>query len=152
MDFYTQYEFNLYEIPLPVELQTLLSKQTQQNITDKFHTQLGTGGLELISVVAHKLTDGHRITIHNDFIGSEESHRFVIHFTPLWTEVNGGYLMVFGSSKVDEVKEIFAPLNNFGFGFEISNKSYHAVSTVRNFNRYTLVYTFRRPHESGLNS
>ena len=42
-----------------------------------------------------------------------------------------------------DLTKVFAPVMNFGFGFEISNISNHAVSKIYDFCRYTLIYTFK---------
>ncbi|MCD9855776.1 2OG-Fe(II) oxygenase [Epilithonimonas sp. JDS] len=138
-DFYTQYEFSLLNVDIPEELFSLLDPQTINCIKKQFNTN----SLELVGLTVHKLIDGYKMGVHNDFIGKDESHRFLIQINSGWTEDNGGYLMLFNSMNSEDVSKIIMPLNNTGFGFEISPKSYHAVSTVYNFSRYTLVYTFK---------
>jgi Rps23 Pro-64 3,4-dihydroxylase Tpa1-like proline 4-hydroxylase len=144
MDFYEQFEFNLLAVNLPVNLNILTSSSMVNHIIDEFRTRLKVKSLELVGIMAHKLTDGQRIAIHNDFINGEETHRLVMHFNPTWTERNGGYLMLFNSTNAEDVSKIIQPLNNSSFGFEISEKSHHAVSRVEDFKRYTIVYTFRQ--------
>ena len=151
-DFYEQNEFDVLKADLPAELRCLVSKETIKNIEQHLKTSFGPDKLELVGVVAHKLVDGQRIGIHNDFINGEETHRLVIHITNNWKEDNGGFLMLFGSSNVNDVSKIVYPLNNFAFGFEISLRSYHAVSKIYNFSRYTLIYTFRDPVVSKISS
>lgn len=143
-DFYTQYEFSLLDFNLPEEVKFLVSKDVTEAIISSFSTAFGVSKLVLVGVTAHKLMNGHRIGIHNDFIGNEESHRLIIQFTPDWKEENGGYLMLFGSSEASDVYKIIKPLNNTGLAFEISASSFHAVSTINNYSRYTLVYTFKK--------
>ncbi len=144
-DFYEQSEFDVLKADLPAALKWLVSVDNihvvEQHIKDSFTID----SLELVGVVAHKLVDGQRIGIHNDFINGEETHRLVIHITDGWTEDNGGILMLFGSPDVKDVCKIIYPLNNFAFGFEISPVSHHGVSKIYNFSRYTLIYTFRDP-------
>lgn len=138
-DFYTQYEFSLLNVKIPKELFSLLDPQTINSIKKQFNIN----SLELVGLTVHKLIDGYKMGVHNDFIGKDESHRFLIQINSGWIEDNGGYLMLFNSMNSEDVSKIIMPLNNTGFGFEISPKSYHAVSTVYNFSRYTLVYTFK---------
>lgn len=143
-DFYTQYEFSLLNVEIPEELKPLMSQQTVNRIKEQFKKNLRTKSeLELIGLTIHKLVDGYKMGVHNDFIGKDESHRFLIQINSGWEEKNGGYLMLFNSMNSQDVSKIIMPLNNTGFGFEISSKSYHAVSTVYDFFRYTLVYTFK---------
>ncbi|MDP2162069.1 MAG: cyclophane-containing peptide 2OG-Fe(II) oxygenase YhhC [Flavobacterium sp.] len=142
-DFYTQYEFSLFDTDIPVPLECLLDRSFIIAIENEFKKVYNSSSLELVGVTAHKLVDGYKMGVHNDFIGEQETHRFLIQINSNWQENNGGYLMLFNSTNADDVSKIILPLNNTGFGFEISPKSYHAVSTVYDFCRYTLVYTFK---------
>jgi Rps23 Pro-64 3,4-dihydroxylase Tpa1-like proline 4-hydroxylase len=142
-DFYTQYEFSLLHVDVPENIRVLLHEQTISDIVDEFAKVQPEISLELVGLTVHKLLDGYKMGVHNDYIGSEESHRFLIQINAGWKEENGGYLMLFNSMNSDDVTNIISPLNNTGFGFEISPKSFHAVSTVYDFFRYTLVYTFK---------
>lgn len=142
-DFYTQYEFSLLNVDVPEDLQPLLSIETVDAIKKQFQNNFSDVELELVGLTVHKLVDGYKMGVHNDFIGDDESHRFLIQINRGWAEENGGYLMLFNSMDSQDVFNIVMPVNNNGFGFEISAKSYHAVSTVYDFIRYTLVYTFK---------
>lgn len=142
-DFYTQYEISLLEVDLPQPLQCLINEATISAIAEVFVRSFDTSSLELVGVTAHKLVNGHRMGVHNDFIGPEETHRLIIQISPKWHDSNGGYLMFFNSNDPKDVAKVIRPLDNTGIGFEISQYSFHAVSTVYNFCRYTLVYTFK---------
>jgi Rps23 Pro-64 3,4-dihydroxylase Tpa1-like proline 4-hydroxylase len=140
-DFYTQYEFSLVGLELPESLRFLNSVETLQYLADRFK-QFFDARLKVIDITAHKLVDGHKMGVHNDFIGSAETHRLVIQLNDNWIDDNGGYLMLFNSKTSSDVAKIIRPLHNTGIGFEISARSYHAVSAVHDFTRFTLVYTF----------
>lgn len=141
-NFYTQYEFSLLDLGLPPQLKSLSDQKFIQHLKQHFYSMFKTDRLELVGITVHKLVDGYKMGVHNDFIGKEESHRLVVQLNDGWTEVNGGYLMLFNSMNVNDLAKLIKPLHNTGIGFEISNASYHAVSTVHDFERYTLVYTF----------
>ena len=143
-DFYEQYEFDFLNAKLPENLQALISEAAISKIEREFRKAFNVNALQLVGVVAHKLVHGHKIGIHNDFIHGDETHRLVLHISPDWKEENGGYLMLFNSSKANDISKIVNPLNNSAFGFEISNYSHHAVSKIYDFSRYTLVYTFKQ--------
>jgi Rps23 Pro-64 3,4-dihydroxylase Tpa1-like proline 4-hydroxylase len=143
-DFYEQYEFNFLRAQLPEQLQCMVSKETINIIQNKFETYFKIDSLELVGVMAHKLIHDQKIGIHNDFINGEETHRLVIHVNPEWKQENGGYLMLFNSSKVEDIAKVIPPVNNFALGFEISGQSHHAVSKIYDFLRYTVIYTFRK--------
>lgn len=146
-DFYTQYEFVLSKESLPENLGCLLDPKTIGIIKLAFQEKFQTQSLETVSIVAHKLVDTHTIGIHNDHINGEETHRLVIQINPYWDSSKGGFLMLFNSPDPNDVSKIVQPISNSAFGFEISEKSFHAVSTVRNFSRYSVVYTFKEHRE-----
>jgi len=141
-DFYEQYEFSLLHLDLPAQLHRLISPTTIQVLEVDMAAKFQVEALELVGATIHKLTDGQRIGVHNDFIGKAESHRLIIQLNRGWTPDHGGYLMLFNSASAQDVQQLVVPANNSAFGFEISPASYHAVSTVNDFARYTLVYTF----------
>jgi Rps23 Pro-64 3,4-dihydroxylase Tpa1-like proline 4-hydroxylase len=141
--FYTQFEFSFFDVILPANLQFLASDQTIKEIGRQFISFFRLQSVQFVGLTAHKLVDGHQIGVHNDYIGGDETHRLVIQINPEWNESNGGFLMLFNSPDSKDIATIIRPLNNTAVGFEISDGSYHAVSRVNNFSRYTLVYTFK---------
>ena len=110
---------------------------------------LTEGALDLVEVTAHKLVPGQTIRIHNDFIAGEESHRLLVHFNR-WSDVQGGILMLFGSSQPDDIKRALKPIHNSSFAFEISHQSFHAVSTIAEGERFTIVYSFKASSVGGV--
>jgi len=142
-EFYEQYEFSFLNVMLPKDLQCLISQKTVAIIEKEFKNVFNAKSFELVGVTAHKLTNGQRIGVHNDFIQGEETHRLVIHINPTWTDSNGGFLILFNSENSEDISKIIMPMNNSAFGFEISNRSHHAVSKIYDFSRYSIVYTFK---------
>jgi hypothetical protein len=143
MDFYTQYEFSLFDADIPLEIAALVSNDTIETLKGFFRHTFAVREFELVGVTAHKLVEGHRIGIHNDFLGAEETHRLIIQLNPGWEDSSGGFLMLFRSADSEAVSRIVRPLHNTAFGFAISERSWHAVSRVNDFSRYTLVYTLK---------
>jgi hypothetical protein len=150
-EFYTQYEFSLLDFLPPGELRHLLDSETIREISVNLESALGAQSLQLAAVTAHRLADGHRIGIHNDFIGREETHRLVIQLNPTWEDAHGGYLLLFRSKDARDVAKLVKPLMGSAFGFEISPRSYHAVSAVRGVARHSLVYTFKEANDGASN-
>ncbi|MEH2563812.1 cyclophane-containing peptide 2OG-Fe(II) oxygenase YhhC [Bradyrhizobium sp. AZCC 2289] len=143
-DFYEQYEFSLLHIPLSPEIERL----TEPSFTNVISAALEglfelSQKLKLVGISAHKLTQGQTIRIHNDFLGAEETHRLLIQFNDGWEVRQGGLLMLFASDAPESLQSIVLPAHASGFAFEISPKSFHAVSSISAGERYTLVYTFR---------
>jgi hypothetical protein len=82
-------------------------------------------------------------------LGAEESHRLLIQINEGWEASQGGLLMLLGSAEPESVQSVLLPVHGSGFAFEISPKSFHAVSSIITGERYTLVYTFRKSREVG---
>lgn len=141
--FYEQYEFSFWETELPQELSFIKSKTTLDYLCSTFEKVFNAKlDYNKVDVTAHKLINGQRIRIHNDFIPDEETHRLVIQINSGWVEENGGLLMLFSSSNADDISQVINPKNGCALGFAISPNSYHAVSRIYDGERYTLVYSF----------
>lgn len=142
--FYEQYEFSLVSEDGSAIARELAGKNVvkaaRSLIIDHFAIR---GALALVDVSAHKLMAGQTIRIHNDWIGGEETHRVLIQVNDTWSMSHGGLLMLFGSRAPEDVRAVIEPTHGSGFAFEISERSFHAVSTIRSGERFTLVYTFR---------
>lgn len=141
--FYTQYEYSLYDVSLPSHLNFLCGEELCGRLRLLFEQVFNVQNLVIAGITAHKLVGGHRMGVHNDFIGDAETHRLVIQFNRNWRQENGGFLMLFNSRNPNDVATVISPVQNTALGFEISSNSYHAVSTVHDFERYTLVYTLK---------
>lgn len=141
-DFYEQYEFSFWDIKLPADLSFFQQPASLQivkaNIEEIFKTRLS----DKIDFSAHKLVAGQRIRIHNDFIPGQESHRLIIQLNRGWDDENGGLLLLFNSDNPSDVHKIISPVHNSAVAFKISSNSNHAVSTVYEGGRFTLVYSF----------
>lgn len=142
--FYEQYEFSLVSEDGSAIARELagerLVESVRELISDHFEIN---GRLALVDVSAHKLTPGQTIRIHNDAIEGEETHRILIQLNDGWSVDHGGLLMLFGSGAPEDLRAVIEPTHGSGFAFEISDRSFHAVSTVKSGERFTLVYTFR---------
>jgi Rps23 Pro-64 3,4-dihydroxylase Tpa1-like proline 4-hydroxylase len=140
--FYEQWEMHLDQEALPVELQELLSPTTVARLVHELLSG-GVARYELIEVTAHRMVVGQTIRIHNDFRPGGETDRVLIQLNRGWADHQGGLLMLFASGDADDVCRVIRPLHGSGFGFRISEASFHAVSTVTEGERFTLVYSFR---------
>jgi Rps23 Pro-64 3,4-dihydroxylase Tpa1-like proline 4-hydroxylase len=148
--FYEQHEFSLLTSNLNPEVADLVSTAFVGEVRRELQARFSIDGeLVLVDVGAHRLTAGQTIRIHNDYIGDQETHRLLIQLNDGWSVERGGLLMLFEDDKPESVKSMVMPTHGSGFAFEISSCSYHAVSSIRDGERYTLVYTFRRLPEHG---
>jgi len=141
-DFYEQYEFSLLDAPLPPHLKFLAERRFLQDLRMKVEGVFGGRLSERIDCTVHKLVQGQTIRIHNDYIPGEETHRLIIQLNRGWREAQGGYLMLFNSQEPSDVHGVFPPVNDSVFGFAISERSNHAVSTVHGGERFTIVFSF----------
>lgn len=143
-DFYEQYEVSLWDVCFPPHLRVLLNTEfiesLRMRLTTLFHRTLGNR----VDVTAHKLVCGQRIRLHNDFLSGRETHRLLIQLNRGWKDEYGGLQILFNSSDPTDIHKIFRPIHNSALSFGISPKSNHAVSTVYNGERFTLVYSFYR--------
>lgn len=140
--FYEQYEFSFRDIVLPTDVPSPLSLTTLNYLKSLMEKWFKTRLSEKIDVTAHKLVAGQRIRIHNDYIPGQETHRLLIQLNRGWIDENGGFLMLFTGSNPDDLEQVLRPAHNSCFAFEISPKSLHAVSTINNSERFTVVYSF----------
>ena len=144
--FYEQHEFSLLATHLDTEVADLVSSAFVDEVRRELQARFAVeGSLKLVGIGAHRLTAGQTIRIHNDYLDDEETHRLLIQLNDGWNIDHGGLLMLFADGTVESVKTVVAPIHASGFAFEISPTSYHAVSSIKGGERYTLVYTFRRP-------
>ena len=104
------------------------------NIQGKFH---------VTEIAAHRLVRGQTIRMHNDYIDGKETHRLLIQLNHGWKLEQGGVLMIFGSRSPEDVRRTLKPVHCSGLVFEISPSSFHAVSQIKDRERYTLVYSFK---------
>jgi len=141
-DFYEQFEFSLWDAVLPAHLSFLREDDFLAVIKQRIAEMFGVAFSPRIEITAHKLVPEQRIRIHNDFIPGAETHRLLIQFNRGWRDDNGGLLLFFNSSNPADIHKIFRPAHNSAVGFAISATSYHAVSTLYQGERFTLVYSF----------
>lgn len=143
-EFYEQYEFSCWDYSSP-----MASCVTSSTVLEVIRTAMmevfGRRFKKSISVVAHKLLEGQRIGIHNDYLAGEESHRLVIQLNHGLSDDDGGFLMLFNSDNPADIDKVMRPVHLSGFAFEISPASFHAVSEVHGGIRYSLIYSLCAP-------
>lgn len=141
-DFYTQYEFDIEGMKLPEEISFLNQRGFLNYLTEQFEDIFTVKLTKQVDITAHKLIKGHTIRLHNDYIPGQETHRLLIQLNHNWHDENGGFLIFFNSSDPKDIHRLIRPVHNSSTGFAISPKSNHAVSTIYDGERYTLVYSF----------
>lgn len=142
--FYEQYECNLHEGDLPERITPLVGSEFVSELVRHMLNPISDSDLELTEVNAHKLIGGQTIRVHNDYIEGEETHRVLVQLNRGWSDANGGMLMLFAGPRAEDVARVVRPTHASAISFEISPKSFHAVSTIHSGERFTLVYSFKR--------
>ena len=141
-DFYEQYEFSLLHTPLTPTLSPLTCRKTLKSLRNQMAAYFCHPLSERVEVTVHKLLPHQTIRIHNDFIPDSESHRLLLQLNRDWRPEHGGYLMFFAGAEPETVTKIVEPIHGSVQAFAISPQSYHAVSTVHQGERFTVVYSF----------
>lgn len=140
-DFYEQHEFSCWDGTGPAA-DYLTSDRLIRGLRDELTAVFGRQLRPEVTVVAHRLVPGHRIGIHNDHLEDGETHRFVVQLNRGLSDADGGLFMLFNSSDPSDIHAILRPTNLSGFAFEISPRSYHAISQMHGNVRYSVVYSF----------
>jgi Rps23 Pro-64 3,4-dihydroxylase Tpa1-like proline 4-hydroxylase len=141
--FYEQWEMHLDAVSVPSAVRSAVSDEVAARLSAGLLLPIGARLPRLTEVTAHKLLPGQTIRIHNDHLEDGETHRILLQLNRGWSDEQGGLLMLFGSAAASDVRRIVRPLHGSSFAFEISPRSFHAVSTIASGERYTLVYSFR---------
>jgi Rps23 Pro-64 3,4-dihydroxylase Tpa1-like proline 4-hydroxylase len=141
-DFYEQFEFNFIDAIVPDRLTFLQNELFLGTLRSIVQKLLGVSLGERIDATAHKLVKGQRIRIHNDFLQGGETHRLLIQLNRGWRDEDGGFLLFFNSPDPTDIHKIFRPVHNSVVVFAISPDSNHAVTTIHESDRFTLVYSF----------
>ena len=144
--FYEQWELHLSSDDLPAALQPLLAAETVDALQRLMLVPFADVPLTLTEISAHKLLPGQTIRVHNDHRPKGETHRLLLQLNRGWDDEQGGLLLLFGSGAADDVRRVLRPTHCSAFAFEISPQSFHAVSTIKRGERYTLVYSFQARH------
>ena len=151
-DFYEQYEFSMLRVDLPEPVSALASPVNLLALRSSVATVFGVALEPRVTLLAHKMIPGQRIALHNDFLGGEnETHRLTVQLNRGIRDNDGGLFVLFNSVDPNDIHRVIRPLTGSCLGFEIGEKSNHAVSRIRRGERYTLVYSFYAQHQRSRN-
>ena len=140
-DFYEQHELEMRGDEPKEPLDCLTNRSFLQRVRTEACRLFGAPFSERVEWAVHKLLPGQRIRIHNDLLDSGETHRVILHMNRGWSLSKGGFLIFFNSPDPEDVHRVLMPLNGSLVGFEISEKSSHAVSLVLDGERFAIVYS-----------
>lgn len=140
--FYQQHEFDVLDAALPANAASVAAPDDLAAMRRRVAAIFGVEFDDRVRLAAHRLTRGQRIAIHNDYLAGEETHRLIVQVNRGLRDEDGGLFMLFDSCDPRDVHRIVRPVAGAGIGFEIGERSHHAVSRVHGGERYTLVYSF----------
>jgi len=143
-DFYSMNVLELTDAELPQDIGWINHPDCLRSVRSDLERLFSRKLLGAIKIDAHIMTPGHRIGIHTDFGSTKMTHRLVIQLNRGWAVSNGGRLVLLPERSPEESKEkqkIYFPLHCSAVGFEISDRSYHAVTPILSGERYTLRYS-----------
>lgn len=141
-DFYEQYEFSMRHACLPPSLVPLTDQCNLSQLSTTMGSLFDLVFSNRVSMLAHKLVPGQRIAIHNDYLDGHETHRLTIQLNRGLCDRDGGMFLLFNSPDPHDIHRIIRPIAGSALGFEIGERSNHAVSRLHHGERYTLVYSF----------
>ena len=147
-DFYEQYELYWGEGQLPASVSIFGSPAFLDALRREVGDIFNRSFVPEVDWSVHKQVSGQRMRIHNDLLPSGETHRVVLHLNREWSISRGGFLMLFNSADPVDVHRVLMPLTGSVIGFEISEKSNHAVSLIFDGERYAVVYSFHAENGS----
>ncbi|WP_281661557.1 cyclophane-containing peptide 2OG-Fe(II) oxygenase YhhC [Microvirgula aerodenitrificans] len=146
-EFYEQYEFSVLDCELPAEVQAVFNDENLAKLRRRLEQMFGTQLSNRQDVAAHKLVQGQRIRIHNDYIPGQETHRVLVQLNRGWQDEFGGILLFFGSDDSRDIRKAFRPAHDSSVAFQISPSSHHAVTPIAGGERFTLVLSFYEQHD-----
>jgi len=141
-DFYEQFEFSFVDANPPSHLRFIGERLFIISLKAEIEKLFGIRLADRVDVTAHRLIEGQRIRIHNDYISGGETHRLLIQLNHGWKDEDGGLLLFFNSPDPSDIYKVFRPVHNTAMAFSISPDSNHAVTTIHGSERFTLVYSF----------
>ena len=140
-DFYEQHELDWGGDESQTPLAFLTNPAFLEKVRKEAKDLFGISFSDRVEWTVHKLLPGQRIRIHNDLLTGGETHRVILHMNRGWSLSKGGFLLFFNSPDPWDVHRVLMPLNGSLVGFEISEKSSHAVSLVHEGERFAIVYS-----------
>lgn len=141
-DFYQQYEMSLLDCQPGVgaSLTTLRDFAMSDDFARILARITAHRSLRTVDIACHRSTTGQTIGIHTDSSEDRESCRLTLHFNAAWSVEDGGLFVVFANQSPASAIAAFAPEMNTAVLFEISERSFHAVTHVEGVRpRYSIV-------------
>jgi hypothetical protein len=144
--FYNFFELSVARNRPPEGLEFVTARPFLDEIRETCSALFGVAFDSAVTLAVHKLVEGCRIRVHTDHGTEPVTHRFLLHLTRGWDSEQGGLLLFLDAehrTEIHDAHRYYLPEHRLAVGFEISPRSYHAVSEVLQGTRYTLCYSLR---------
>ena len=138
-------ELSLRRHDLPF-LAPLTGSACLNEVRDAFARAFGVPFADEVGVTVHRMESGSRVRVHTDHGVEPVTHRLVLHLNRGWDVDQGGLLLLLDAEHRNDLHDAhryYVPTHRLAVGFEISPRSYHAVSEVLQGSRYTVCYSLR---------
>lgn len=135
-------------LDLPARLKPLLASELLSNLRGSMARCFAIEPEGYVKVTAHRLLKGSSLRPHTDLAPLPFTHRLIIHLNRGWSAENGGLLLLFDGDPAGHARtaeKTLVPVHRSAFAFQVSRRSFHAVTPVVAGERYTLSYTFYPP-------
>ena len=143
-DFFEQYELDLRKHG-PAAIRELLDAELLASLRRRVGDLLMTELRPDVKVIAHRMTPGQGIGLHNDEPRDDaETHRLVVNLGAFEGDQCGGHIVLFAEPSLDAIDRVLRPTHNSGLCFEASADSHHAVTPVQQGRRHSIVFSFWR--------
>lgn len=141
--FFEQFEMDLTAASAPASCRVVFAPETLAALGARMGTLFGRHMTGQVRATAHKLVGGQTIGIHTDEPrGDRETHRLLVHVNSGWHADLGGEMLLLAGDGIDALRAVVPPHHNRAVGFEMSERSFHAVARVNQWVRYTLIFSF----------
>lgn len=146
--FYLQREIDLKDSPYYKTLFDTRVRQEMANAASQFFSARLRADFD---IAAHKMVKGDYIGVHTDENSHGETHRMTVTLNDQWAASDGGVLLSLNGGSLSSIRDAWLPTGNNGFLFEVSERSFHAVTPiVGDRARYSLILTFKRLDSASL--
>lgn len=149
--FYEVHDLDLTATPFPEHLSVMRQPRLYNVVRRILERQMCVRLSRSVHVMVQKMTQGQYIKTHTDWSEGGPAHRFVVQLNRGWKRSQGGLLVMLpklNAHASSRGSQTYVPVHCSGIGFEISERSYHAVTPVKSGERYSMVFSYNLRNKS----
>lgn len=144
--FYEVYDLDLTTTPFPGHLSVMRQPRLYNSVRRVLERQMCVRLSRSVHVMVQKMTQGQYIQTHTDWSDGGPTHRFVVQLNRGWKKSQGGLVVMLPKLNAHTSARgarTYVPAHCSGIGFQISDRSYHAVTPIKNGERYSMVFSYK---------